>query len=92
MQNFNILASLCSCVGWFAPYTVKKIRHKCSQVGKPANERSTINLYTPGLQIRVRNEKSFSYFSIKTYVVGTQRNRLTEHPKHMDKKIIPILC
>ena len=44
----------------------------------------------------------FSYFSTKTYVVGTQKNRLDEtvlcsfeHPKHMfklmDKKIIAIL-
>ena len=31
-----------------------------------------------GPQIRVRNEKSFSYFSTKTYVVGTQKNRLNE--------------
>ena len=32
----------------------------------------------PGLQIRVRTGKSFSYFSTKTYVVGTQKNRLNE--------------
>ena len=53
------------------------------------------------LWIRVCNEKLFSYFSSKTYVVGTQKNRLTaqdgsfEHPKHMfkliDKKIIASL-
>ena len=29
-----------------------------------------------GLQIRVRTRKSFSYFSTKTYVEGTQKNRL----------------
>ena len=50
-------------------------------------------------QIRVCNENYFSYFSTKTYVVGTQKNRLNdgsfEHPKHMfktmDKEIIAIL-
>ena len=31
-----------------------------------------------GPQIRERNEKYFSYFSTKTYVVGTQKNRLNE--------------
>ena len=44
-------------------------------------------------------ENYFSYFSTKTYVVGTQKNRLDEHPKYMfklmdkkiDKKIITIL-
>ena len=44
-------------------------------------------------------ENYFSYFSTKTYIVGTQKNRLNEkvpheHPKHMfilmDKKIIAI--
>ena len=43
-----------------------------------------------GLQIRMRNCKLFSYFSTKTYVVGSFK-----HPKHMfnliDKKIIAIL-
>ena len=42
----------------------------------------------------------FSYFSTKTYVVGTQKNRLMEtffeHPKHMlelmGEKIFTILC
>ena len=29
-------------------------------------------------QIRVRNSKLFSYFSTKTYVVGTQKNRPIE--------------
>ena len=29
-------------------------------------------------KIRVRDEKLFSYFSNKTYIVGTQKNRLTE--------------
>ena len=41
-------------------------------------------------------ENYFSYFSTKTCVVGTQKNRLDEHPKHMlklmGKKIITILC
>ena len=31
-----------------------------------------------GLQIKVRTENIFSYFSAKTYVVGTQKNRLNE--------------
>ena len=56
-----------------------------------------------GLQIRVCNIKLFSYFSTKTYVVGTLKNRLDEtvlmstpkHPKHMfklmGKKIITSL-
>ena len=36
-------------------------------------------LYTlSGLQTRVRNQKLFSYFATKTYVVGTQKNRLNE--------------
>ena len=38
-----------------------------------------------GLQIRVCTGKLFSYFSTKTYVVGTQKNRLNEHPKQMFK-------
>ena len=29
-----------------------------------------------GLWVRVRNENLISYFSTKTYVVGTQKNRL----------------
>ena len=37
----------------------------------------------------------FTYFSTKTYAVGTQKNPLNEHPKHMfkrmDKKIIAFL-
>ena len=53
-----------------------------------------------GLQIRVSIGKLFSYFSSKTYVVGTQkepsqRDGSFEHPKHMFKlmgeKIISIL-
>ena len=32
----------------------------------------------PGLKLRVRIEKYFSCFSNKTYVVGTQKNRLNE--------------
>ena len=44
------------------------------------------------LKLRVPNKKIFfSYFSTKTYVVGTQKKRLNEHPKHelkrMNKKI-----
>ena len=31
-----------------------------------------------GLQLRVRTGKIISYFSTKTYVVGTQKNRLNE--------------
>ena len=31
-----------------------------------------------GLQIRKVTENYFSYFSTKTYVVGTQKNRLNE--------------
>ena len=27
----------------------------------------------------------FCYFSTKTYVVGTQKNHLNDHPKHMFK-------
>ena len=37
-----------------------------------------------------------SYFSTKTYVVGTEKNRLNEHPEYMltlmGKKIFTILC
>ena len=32
----------------------------------------------PGPQINVATENNFSYFSTKTYVVGTQKNRLNE--------------
>ena len=35
-------------------------------------------LYVPGPQIRVRNWKLFSYFSTRTYAVGTQKNSLNE--------------
>ena len=53
----------------------------------------------PQASIRVHNKKK-SYFSTKTYVVGTQKNRLNEtfyfkHPKQMlklmGKKILSIL-
>ena len=30
-------------------------------------------------------ENEFSYLSTKIYVVGTQKNHLDEHPKHMFK-------
>ena len=55
---------------------------------------------TTGLQIRVRIGKLFLYFSSRTYVVGTRKNRLNETVrlstrKHMfklmGKKIITIL-
>ena len=43
----------------------------------------------------ITNYNYFSYFSTKTYVVGTQKNCLNEHPKHMlklmGKKIFTIL-
>ena len=42
-------------------------------------------------QIKARKGKLFSYFSTKTYVVGTQKSRLTYMFKLMDKKIIAIL-
>ena len=32
MQYFIILASLCSCVGWFEPYVVKTIEGRFSTV------------------------------------------------------------
>ena len=35
-------------------------------------------LISSGLQIRMHNENYFPYFSTKTYVVGTQKNRLNE--------------
>ena len=41
------------------------------------NEMDTL-IVVSGLQIRVRNWKLFSYFSTKTYVVGTQNNHLNE--------------
>ena len=48
-----------------------------------------------GLQIEWELENYFLYFSSKIYVVGTQKNRLNEHPRHMfklmDKKIFTIL-
>ena len=34
--------------------------------------------FTLGLKLRVCKENLFSYFSTKTYVVGTQKNRLNE--------------
>ena len=40
-------------------------------------------------------DNNFSYLSAKSYVVGTQKNHLNEHKKHMfkmtGKKIITIL-
>ena len=41
--------------------------------------------FMTGPQIRVRNWKSFFLFLNQTYVVGTQKNRLNEHPKRMLK-------
>ena len=37
-------------------------------------------------------EKQFSYFSTKTYVVGTQKNRLNETGFFSIKNIILLLC
>ena len=37
----------------------------------------TLAVWT-GLQLRVRTKKLFYYFSTKTYVVDTQKNRLNE--------------
>ena len=37
-----------------------------------------IGVVLQAAQIRVCNRKLFSYFSTKTYVVGTQKNRLDE--------------
>ena len=39
---------------------------------------SSLNSTTDRPPIRVRTGKLFSYFSTKTYVVGTQKNRLNE--------------
>ena len=61
-----------------------------------------VGIVIPGqyLKLRVRTKNQFSYFSIKIYVVGTQKNRLNETvllstPKHMlkpmGKKIFTIL-
>ena len=36
------------------------------------------NIAHTDVQIRVRTENDFSHFSAKTYVVGTQKNRLNE--------------
>ena len=48
-------------------------------------EQCTEEVIKPGLQMRVCIE-FFSYFSTKTYIVGTQKNCLPiEHPEHMFK-------
>ena len=64
---------------------------------------SSIAIYIPTHKIKTLEcvtDKYFSYFSTKTYVVGTQKNRLNEtfffeHPKQMlkimGKKIFTIL-
>ena len=46
-----------------------------------------------GLMLRVRTKNQFSYFSSKTYIVGTQKNRLNEKHmlKLMGKKILTLL-
>ena len=41
-------------------------------------DRLKARVRNPGLKLRVRNENLTSYFSTKTYVVGTQKNRLIE--------------
>ena len=38
------------------------------------------------LQKRRHNKNYFCYFSTKSYVVDTQKNRLNEHPKHLIRK------
>ena len=49
-----------------------------------------MNIYT-GPYIMIRNEKK-SYFSTKTYVVGTQKNEMVfMNTQLMDKKIFTIL-
>ena len=40
--------------------------------------RTMFNLQTTSYTVRVRNQKHFSYISTKTYVVGTQNDRLNE--------------
>ena len=42
------------------------------------SDQDLCNALISGLQIREHNRKLFSYFSTKTYVVGTQKNRLDE--------------
>ena len=59
-------------------------------------------LYTSSTLVKNASQKNkFSYFSTKTYVVGTRKNRLNEtvsfeNPKHVlkirGKKIFTILC
>ena len=45
---------------------------------------------------RMQLKINFHFFSTETYVVGSQKNRLIEHPKQkfklMDKKLFTILC
>ena len=59
---------------------------KIKQLGKmiPTLKRP-IRKTLPGLQIRVQTRQLFSYFSTKTFVVGTQKNRSFVHTKHMFK-------
>ena len=47
-------------------------------LGKILHQNLFCLLIQSGPQIRVRTGKYFSYFSTKTYVVGTQKNRLNE--------------
>ena len=48
---------------------------------------ATFKNFTNGFQIRVcMQEKKFLFLN-QTYVVGTQKNRLIEHPKQMLKLI-----
>ena len=52
--------------------------NKSSSVkSKSEKEKGKLSV-SPGLQIRVRTRKLFSYFTTKTYVVGTQKNRVIE--------------
>ena len=54
------------------------------------------SLTLAGLQIRVCNRKLFFIFLSQTFVVGSQKNRLNEHTKHMfkhtDKERNTTLC
>ena len=55
-----------------------------SHCGKCQDILFGLSLGKTGLQIRVRNKNT--YFSTKTYIVGTQKNR----PKHMFNNIFSL--
>ena len=53
--------------------------HKESSKQTKLNQTENISTHMSGLQIRLLiRKKYFLYFSSKTYVVGTQKNRLNE--------------